>query len=107
MCNRLRRGRSFPRLDGWDRVRYLQENLRALVDAIDDGLSIGAYYHWSLTDNYEWGSYEPRFGLHGIDRERGVRILDDDALGYDAAGAYRRIIEGLRAGDRSVLTATL
>jgi beta-glucosidase len=107
MCNRVRRGRSFPRLDGWDRVRYLRENLRAVVEALDHGVPIGAYYHWSLTDNYEWGSYEPRFGLHGVDRERGVRILDDDALGDDAAGAYRRIIEGLRASDRSVLEGAL
>jgi beta-glucosidase len=104
LCNRVRRGRSYPRLDGWTRPRYLQATLGALVDALDEGLPIGGYYHWTLMDNYEWGSYEPRFGIHGVDRERGVRILDTDALGFDAAGAYRRIIEGLRAGDRSVLS---
>src|ERR1019366_5724499 len=63
-------------------------------------------WHWSLVDNYEWGSYEPRFGLHGVDRDRGehgMRWLETDAMGDDAAGAYRRIIAGLRAGDRSVL----
>jgi len=103
LCNRVRRGRSFPRLDRWDRVRYLRSMLGALVDAIDDGVPVGGYYHWSLMDNYEWGSYEPRFGIHGIDRERGLRLLDTDAMGFDAAGAYRRMIEGLRAGDRSVL----
>ena len=103
MCNRVRRGRSFPRLDGWERTRYLRTTLGALVDAVDQGLPVGAYYHWSLMDNYEWGSYEPRFGIHGVDRERGLQILDTDAMGFDAAGAYRRIIEGLRAGDRSVL----
>jgi beta-glucosidase/6-phospho-beta-glucosidase/beta-galactosidase len=103
MCNRVRRGRSFPRLDGWDRVRYLRATLAAVMDAIDAGVPIAAYFHWALVDNYEWGSYEPRFGIHGVDRERGGRVLDTDALGADAAGAYRRIIEGLRAGDRSVL----
>jgi beta-glucosidase len=106
LCNRVRRGRSFPRLDGWDRVRYLQDNLAAVVGAVDRGQAVSAYYHWSLTDNYEWGSYEPRFGIYGVDRERGLRILDTDSLGFDAARAYRRIIEGLRAGDRSVLTMT-
>jgi len=105
LCNRVRRGRSFGRLDGWDRPRYLRAMVGALVDALDAGVPLGAYYHWSLTDNYEWGSYEPRFGIHGVDRERGVRILPTDALGSDAAGAYRRIIEGLRAGDRSVLSS--
>ncbi len=105
ICNRVRRGRSYPRLDGWDRVRYLRENLASMVGAIDGGAPVGAYYHWTLADNYEWGSYEPRFGIHAVDRERGVRVLDTDAMGADAAGAYRRIIEGLRAGDRSVLDA--
>ena len=64
------------------------------------------YWHWSLVDNYEWGSYEPRFGLHGVDRERGGAggtWLGTDAMGRDAAGTYRRLIAGLRAGDRSVL----
>jgi len=103
MCSRVRRGRSYPRLDGWDRVRYLRGNLAAVVDALDAGVPVGGYYHWTLVDNYEWGSYEPRFGLHGVDRERGGRIGDVDALGADAAGAYRRLIEGIRRGDRSVL----
>jgi hypothetical protein len=58
-----------------------------------------------LADNYEWGSYEPRFGLYGIARSKagGVEWCDVDSLGDDSAGAYRRIVEGLRAGDRSVL----
>lgn len=103
MCNRTRRGRSYPRLDGWDRPRYLRHALAAVLDAVDAGLPVEAYYHWSLVDNYEWGSYEPRFGLFGIDRERGNRLLDTDAMGFDAAGAYRRVIQGLRDGDRSVL----
>ncbi len=67
------------------------------------------YWHWSLVDNYEWGSYEPRFGLYGIDRHRGehgYRWLDTDAMGDDSAGTYRGIIAGLRAGDRSVLASS-
>jgi len=38
-----------------------------------------------------------------VDRERGTKILDTDAMGVDAAGAFRRIVDGLRAGDRSVI----
>lgn len=104
LCNRVRNGRSYARLDGWDRPRYLQAHLRALMGLHDAGVDVGAYFHWTLADNYEWGSYEPRFGLYGIDRARGVRWSERDAMGHDAAGAYRRIIEGLRDGDRSVLT---
>jgi beta-glucosidase/6-phospho-beta-glucosidase/beta-galactosidase len=106
MCNRVRRGRSFARLDGWDRPRYLRDNIAAVVDALDAGVPVQGYWHWSLVDNYEWGSYEPRFGLHGVDRSRGGdggRWMETDAMGCDAPGAYRRIIAGLRAGDRTVL----
>jgi beta-glucosidase len=103
LCNRVRNGHSYERIDGWDRPRYLRENLTAVVAGLDAGLPIGAYLHWSLVDNYEWGSYQPRFGIHGVDRERGAKILATDSMGRDSAGAYRRLIEGLRAGDRSVL----
>ncbi len=105
LCNRVRNGRSYERIDGWDRPRYLRENLTAVVAGLDAGLPIGAYLHWSLVDNYEWGSYQPRFGIHGVDRERGAKILATDSMGRDSAGAYRRLIEGLRSGDRSVLDA--
>jgi 6-phospho-beta-galactosidase len=103
LCNRVRNGRSYERSDSWDRPRYMRENLAAVMDAIDDGLPVTAYYHWSLTDNYEWGSYEPRFGIHGVDRERNLKFLETDSMGRDASGTYRRLIAGLREDDRSVL----
>jgi beta-glucosidase len=106
MCNRVRQGRSYIRSDGWDRPRYLRQNVAAVLAAVDRGVPVQGYWHWSLVDNYEWGSYEPRFGLYGVDRHRGehgTRWLDTDSLGDDAGGAYRTIIAGLRAGDRSVL----
>ncbi|HEV8065237.1 MAG TPA: family 1 glycosylhydrolase, partial [Acidimicrobiales bacterium] len=61
LCNRVRRGRSYPRRDGWDRPRYIRHNLAAMVDSIASGLRISGYWHWCLADNYEWGSYQPRF----------------------------------------------
>lgn len=105
LCNRVRRGRSYPRRDGWDRPRYLRENLGALLSAVSSGVPVTGYWHWSLADNYEWGSYEPRFGIYGVDRERGCRWQREDSMGEDSAGAYRRIIEGLRAGDACVLSS--
>ncbi len=106
LCNRVRNNRSFQRLDGRDRPRFLRENIAAVVAAVDRGIPVAGYWHWSLVDNYEWGSYEPRFGLFGVDRNHGdggVRWLETDSLGDDAAGTYRNIIAGLRTGDRSVL----
>jgi beta-glucosidase len=103
LCNRVQRGHAWPRGDGWDRARSLRAHLKAVVAALDEGLPVTGYFHWTLADCYEWGSYEPRFGLYGIDRERGCRWSDLDSMGVDAAGAYRRLAEALRAGDRSVL----
>ncbi|MHB8220052.1 MAG: family 1 glycosylhydrolase [Acidimicrobiales bacterium] len=106
MATRVRRGRAYPRDDGWDRARYVRRHVAAVVDAVDRGAPVTMYMHWSLVDNYEWGSYEPRFGLYGMDRSRGprgVRWLDTDATGVDAAGEYRRVIAACRAGDRSAL----
>ena len=103
LCNRVRRGVAHPRADGWDRERFLRENLAAVTATIDAGVPVGAYYHWTLADNYEWGSYEARFGLYGVDRERGLCWSDRDSMGADAAGAYHRLADGLRAGDRTVL----
>jgi len=108
MCNRVRDGRSFGRLDGWDRPRYLRAHLAAVVAAVEAGVPVSGYWHWSLVDNYEWGSYEPRFGLYGVDRSRGDgggRWMDTDAMGRDAPGEYRRLIAGIRSGDASVFDA--
>jgi beta-glucosidase len=96
LCNRVRNGRSYERPDGWTRPAYLKANLEAIVSSVADGVPITGYWHWCLADNYEWGSYEPRFGLFGVDRERGVRWSDRDSMGEDAAGAYRALIEKLR-----------
>jgi hypothetical protein len=98
-----------PRADGWDRPRYLREHLGAVVDAIAAEVPMAGYLHWSLMDNYEWGTYEPCLGLFGMDRDLrggGVSWRDTDAQGHDAAGAFKRIVNGLLIGDRSVLEAT-
>lgn len=101
MCNRVAGGRSQPRPDGVSRVAYLKGNLAALAHLISEGVPVETYLHWSLYDNYEWGSYEPRFGLYGVDRRAspGVVRLEADSMGDDAAGTYRRIIAALRTGE--------
>jgi hypothetical protein len=87
-----------------ERPRYVREHLGAVADVVAAGIPLRAYFHWSLADNYEWGSYEPRFGLYGMDRSdpSAPRWMDTDAQGDDAAGEFARVLVGLRAGDRSV-----
>jgi hypothetical protein len=107
MATRVEHGISEPRQDGWDRPRYVREHLGAVVQAVAQGVPVRAYLHWSLVDNYEWGTYAPRLGLFGMDRRDPtgrVHWMDTDAQGHDAAGEFARVVSGLRRGDRSVLS---
>ncbi|MFH8492730.1 family 1 glycosylhydrolase [Streptomyces coeruleorubidus] len=51
------------------RIAYTDEALKHLRAAIADGADVRGYLHWSLLDNYEWGHWEPTFGLIEVDRE--------------------------------------
>jgi beta-glucosidase len=59
--------------DDTERIRYTDAALRGLHSAIADGIDVRGYLHWSLLDNFEWGHWEPTFGLIGVDRETFVR----------------------------------
>jgi beta-glucosidase len=53
--------------DDAERVEYTQAALAGLQRAMADGADVRGYLHWSLLDNYEWGSYAPTFGLASVD----------------------------------------
>jgi beta-glucosidase len=55
------------------RIAYTDEALHHLGLAIADGVDVRGYLHWSLLDNYEWGHWEPTFGLIEVDRETFAR----------------------------------
>jgi beta-glucosidase len=54
--------------DDQRRIDYTSEALEGLLAAMRDGIDVRGYFHWSLLDNYEWGSYIPTFGLVAVDR---------------------------------------
>jgi beta-glucosidase len=54
--------------DDRERIEYTTRALQSMRAAMDDGITVGGYLHWSLLDNYEWGSYTPTFGLVAVDR---------------------------------------
>ncbi|MTE16349.1 family 1 glycosylhydrolase [Nocardia aurantiaca] len=77
-----------PRADGYSRVDDLRDTVYWVQRAKADGMNIVGYNYWSLTDNDEWGSYTPRFGLYTVD------VLTDPSLTRrptDAVDAYRAI----------------
>lgn len=56
--------------DADDHLRpwYLLETLKAVRAAMDDGVDVQGYFHWSLLDNMEWDKGRwPRFGLVAVD----------------------------------------
>lgn len=62
------------------RARLIPESLAALKTAMDDGVPVHGYLHWSLLDNFEWiFGYKPRFGLVSVDRTTFKRTLKPSA----------------------------
>lgn len=56
------------------RANLIPAALAALRQAIDEGVPVLGYLHWSLIDNYEWVfGYRIRFGLCAFDRQTFVR----------------------------------
>ena len=60
-----------------DRWFFTLLHLWQVARAMNDGVPVVGYLHWSLLDNYEWADgYGGRFGLIGVDfktQERAVR----------------------------------
>jgi beta-glucosidase len=88
-----------PRADGVTREQALRDTLYWVQRARADGVPVVGYLYWSLTDNYEWGSYTPRFGLYRVDvtADRKLRRRPTAAV-----PVYRRLIakRGVPAGYR-------
>ena len=75
------------------RAWLIPEALTHLKAAMDDGVPVKGYCHWSLIDNFEWVfGYKPRFGLHSFDRQTFARTPKPSAL------VYRDYIKGHTAG---------
>lgn len=81
-----------------DRVRiiYLARHLLALHEAMKMGVDVRGYIHWSIMDNYEWGSYKPRFGLVHVDFKTFQRTLKPSAYFYREIIRNHGITEAIR-----------
>lgn len=59
--------RGQPRPDGWTREAYLVNHVEALARAVRDGAKVMGYCYWTLSDNWEIGTWAPTFGLYRLD----------------------------------------
>ena len=75
-------------LNDEERIAYVSETLRHIRRAMDDGIDVRGYYHWSLMDNFEWSAgFAARFGLYYTDYEK------LDFIPKKSAAWYRDVIQ--------------
>ena len=64
------------------RIDYLDGHLRALNQAMAEGVDVRGYFVWSLLDNFEWAEgYQQRFGLVRVDYDT-QRRTPKDSFGW-------------------------
>ncbi len=65
------------------RQDFIKQHLYWIAKAIEEGVDIRGYLHWSLMDNFEWDKgFVPRFGLVEIDYQTLERKIRPSAFYY-------------------------
>jgi beta-glucosidase len=93
---RLPDNRPARRRDNIMRSQYLREHVRVVSRLVERGQPLIGYLHWSLFDNYEWGSFAPRFGLFSLDYTVYPTRHAVDATGDNASATYQQEIAQAR-----------
>ena len=76
------------------RVRFIRDHVAALHDAIEQGVPVIGYCHWSLMDNFEWAlGYAQRFGLVHVDYETLERTVKDSGRYYGQIARANALVE--------------
>lgn len=74
--------------DDTRRGKLIEDTLKNVYKAIQEGCNVRGYFHWSLLDNFEWDKgFWPRFGLVSVDRKTMKRTV------RKSAETYTRIIK--------------
>ncbi len=65
------------------RIDFTHKYLQQLKKAAAEGVDIGGYFHWTLTDNFEWATgFGNRFGLIYVDFGTQQRTIKDSGYWY-------------------------
>jgi beta-glucosidase len=78
-----------PRPDGWTRSEHLKSHVYWMQKAMSEGVKVIGYFYWSLTDNFEWGDYNERFGLYTVNA---LSDLTLERIPTEAVHTYKDII---------------
>ena len=80
--------------DDTQRAPFIQQHLREVARAMEEGVPVFGYLYWSLLDNYEWHEgFAARFGLAEVDYQTQARRIRPSA---------RRFAEIVRTGQLTV-----
>ena len=73
------------------RVSFLERYIAQVARAIAEGADVRGYYHWTLTDNFEWvEGFSKRFGLVHVDFDTQRRAIKKSGRWYcDVIAANR------------------
>jgi len=83
---------------GTRRAEHIVRSLEQIHRALDDGVDVRGYYHWSLMDNFEWMlGFVPRFGLYRVDHDTYDRMPTEGATVLTDIAASRRISAAQRS----------
>ena len=84
------------RRDRVTRSEFLRAHVGEVIHMAESGVPVFGYMHWSLFDNYEWGTYTPRFGLFTLDYTRGMDRIPEDHLGDRPSETYAQLVADAR-----------
>lgn len=71
------------KVDDPKRIEFTRSYLVQVRRAMNEGVDVAGYFHWSLMDNFEWqDGYALRFGLVHVDFKTGERIPKTSARWY-------------------------
>ncbi|MBA4090484.1 MAG: beta-glucosidase [Sphingobium sp.] len=74
------------------RATFIPAALAELKKAMDDGVPVLGYCHWSLLDNFEWiFGYKVKFGLHSVDPVTFARTAKPSAAVYGAIASRNAV----------------
>ena len=86
----LENGTSWPDVHDRFRIDYLDAHVRAVADAMAEGVDIRGYFCWSLMDNFEWAEgMSQRFGLVHVDFATQQRTIRDSGRWFAELTAGR------------------
>ena len=82
--------------EGKRRAEVIVRTLEAINDARSAGVDVRGYYHWALTDNFEWANgFTPHFGLYTVDTT-GARIATEGATVFGDIAQARVVTSAQR-----------